>query len=109
MTTCRGGITDLTACFNKDLIQQAITDRGAKSKVSMECGDVFLDEFEDKQDQIFKASATHAEPHRGVADELLSKVWRISLDEAKQTLQATPQLNKEDADSGISCRFSTNN
>ena len=56
----------------------------------MECDDVFLDGFEDKQDQISKAFVVHAEPQRGVTTDLLSNVWRISLDEAKQTLQVTP-------------------
>ena len=58
-------IADLTTSFNKELLRQAVTDRGAKSKVAMECGDVFLCGFEDKQDQIFEASAAHAEPQRG--------------------------------------------
>ena len=62
-------------------------------KVAIECDDVFLDIFEDNQDQIF----AFAEPQRGVTAKLLSKVWRIFLDEAKQTLQATTQLNKQDA------------
>ena len=70
---------------------------------------MFLDEFEDKQDQLFNASAAQAEPQRGVAAELLSIFWRISLDEAKQTLQATTQLNKQDGDSRILRRPSTNN
>ena len=75
----------------------------------MECGDVFLDGFEDKQDQIFEASAAHAEPQRGVTVKLMSKVWRIFLDEDTQTLQVTTQLKKQDSDSGIAPRFSTNN
>ena len=55
------GIADLTACFVKELIRRAVTDRGVKLKVAMECGHVFLDGFVDKQDQLFEASAAHAE------------------------------------------------
>ena len=62
-------IVDLTVCFDKELLRWAVTNGGAKSKVAMECGDVFLDGFEDKQDQIFEASAAHAEPQRGVTAE----------------------------------------
>ena len=62
---------------------------------------MFLDGLKDKHDPIVTASFAHAEPQRGVAYKLLSKAERFSLDKAKQTLQATTQLNKPDADSGI--------
>jgi hypothetical protein len=39
---------------------------------------------------------------------MLSKVWRISEEEARRTLEVTTQLNKQDADSNLSRRFSTN-
>ena len=72
----QAGIADLTACFDQELLRRAATDRGAKSKVTMECGDVFLVGLEDRQDQIFEISAAHAEPQRGVTAKSLSKVWR---------------------------------
>ena len=75
----------------------------------MECGDVFLGGFEDKQDHIFEASAVHAKTQRGVTTEILRQVWGISLDEARQTLQVKTQLNKQDVDPGISCRFREDN
>ena len=87
--------------FDEELLRRAVTERGARSKVAMESGNIFLDRFKDEDDPIFITSAAHAEPQRGVTAELLSKVWRISLDEAKQTLEVTNQLNKQDADSGI--------
>ena len=100
---------DLTEYFDKELIQQSVTDRGAKSKVAMKCGDVFLDGFEDKHAPICITSVVDAGPQRGVTNELLSKVWRIFLYDAKQTLQVTTQLNKQDAHSDIVRCFSSNN
>ena len=67
-------IADLTACFDKQFPRRAATDKGAESKVAMEFCDVFLDGFEDKQDQISKAPTAHAERQQGVTAKLLSKV-----------------------------------
>ena len=43
-------------------------------------------------DDIF-VSAAHAEIHQGVKAEHLSKVWRINIDQAKDTLNITTQKN----------------
>jgi hypothetical protein len=102
------GIFDLPACFGKELLQRAVTDSGAKSKVAMKCGDMFLGGFKNKQDQIFKASTAQAGQQRGLTIKFLSKVWRISLDKATHTLQVTTWLNKQDAHSGFPRHFSDN-
>ena len=60
------GIVDLTACFDEELLQRAVTDRGARSKVAMESGNIFLDGFKDEDDLIFTTSVAHAEQQRGV-------------------------------------------
>ena len=53
-------------------------------------------------------SAAHAERPKGVTKELLSKIWRISEDEARRTIEVTTRLNKQDAESNLIRKFSTN-
>ena len=53
-------------------------------------------------------AATHAERPKGVTAEHISKIWRISEEEARRTLEVTTQLNKQDAESTLSRNFGTN-
>ena len=56
-----------------------MTERGAKSKIAMEFGNISLDGFNNNEDDaIFELAAAHAETLKGVTAENLSKVWRIS-------------------------------
>jgi hypothetical protein len=103
----QAGIADLTACFDEELLRRAVTDRAAKSKVEMEAGNVKLgDTSEDET--IFHSSVAHAETPMGITAEQLSKVWRISEENAKRALNVTMQLNKQDANASLSRRFGTN-
>jgi hypothetical protein len=60
----QAGIAHLTAFFDEVLLCRAVTDRGSKSKVDMEGGNMFLDGFEDRHNPIFTTSASYAEPQR---------------------------------------------
>ena len=103
----QSAIADLTACFDQDLLCRMANERTAKSKVAMEAGSISLcgDDF---VDELFEASAAHVDTPKGVTAEQLSKVWRISHEDAKKTLDVTSQLNKQDADASLSRRFGTN-
>ena len=103
----QAGIADLTACFDEELLRRAVTERAAKSKVAMEAGSIKLDDVSEDE-SIFQSSAAHAETPMGVTAEQLSKVWRISEETAKRTLNVTTQLNKQDANASLSRRFGTN-
>ena len=57
---------------------------------------------------MFESSATNADTLKVITEEQLSKVWRVMNEVAQQTLDVTTMLNKQDADSTLSCQFSTN-
>ena len=52
--------------------------------------------------------ATHAERSQGVTKEDLSKVWRISVDEAAKTLEQMTQDRVHTADPKIAKKYGTN-
>ena len=65
----------------------------------MEAGSICLDDIHnDSDDLMFESSAAHAETPKGVTASQLSKVWSISENDAKRTLDVTTQLMKQDAD-----------
>merc|ERR1711983_656420 len=73
----------------------------------MEAGSTSIGDITEEVD-LFEAFATHAETPKGVTAEHLSKVWRISHEDAARTLEVTSQLNKRSIDASLSRRFSTN-
>ena len=96
----------LTGCFDEELLRRAVTERGAKYKITMESGNIFLDGFKNNEDDaIFELAAAHSETPKGVTAEHLSKVWIISEEVSQRTLDVTTQLNKQDADTSLSCCF----
>ena len=52
--------------------------------------------------------ATIQSKRKGITPDALMKVWKINWDAAERTLNCTTQLKKQDAATGISQRFSTN-
>ena len=105
----QAGIADLSACFNEELLCKAVNDRTVKGKLAMEAGSIFIDDFlSDDEDFVFESSAAHAETPKGVTAAQLSKVWCISEEDAKRTLDVTSQLIKQDADTSLARRFGTN-
>ena len=75
----QAAVADLTSCFDGELLRRDVTERGAKSKISMESGNISLDDFKNNEDDaIFELAAAHAETQKGVTAEYLSKFWRIS-------------------------------
>ena len=73
----------------------------------MEAGSLNIEEMTDEND-IFKLFAAHAETPKGVTADHLSKVWRISHQEAVNTLEVTTQLNRQSMDASLARRFGTN-
>ena len=104
----QAGIADLSACFNEELLCKAVNDRTVKGKLAMEAGSIFIDDFLNDEDFVFESSAAHAETPKGVTAAQLSKVWCISEEDAKRTLDVTSQLIKQDADTSLARRFGTN-
>ena len=105
----QAAVADLTGCFDDELLQRAVTKRAAKSEIAMESENISLDVFNNNEDDaIFEFAAAHAETPKGVTAEHLSKVWIISEEVAQRTLDVTTQLNKQDADTSLSCSFGTN-
>ena len=56
----------------------------------------------------FLVSATHAQRTQGMDAEHLSKIWRISLDQAKRTLDITTQTSVRTDDPKLSRNYGTN-
>lgn len=101
-------MADISACVDEVLLQRALNDRASRSKRAMEGGEAILS-IDDEDDGIFELFATHSESARGVTAEHLSKVWKISEEDAFRTLKQTTQLDKQDADASLARRFGTNN
>ena len=86
----QAAVVDLTGFLDEELLRRAVTERTAKSKIAMESGNIALKGFDDDEDDsIFELSAAHVDTPKGVTAEHLSKVWRISYEEAQQTLEVT--------------------
>ena len=57
----QAAVADLTGCFDKELLWRAVTERGAKSKIAMESGNIYLYGFNNNEDDsIFELAAAHA-------------------------------------------------
>ncbi len=61
-----------------------------------------------QQHNVFELFSASADTPQGVTAENLSKVWRISHDEAKRMLEVMTQLNQQSADTSLARRFGTN-
>ena len=62
----------------------------------------------DKELLYVSASATHAEQPKGVSIELLENIWCIVSDTAKQTINTTNKLNRQDTNSKFSRNLGIN-
>jgi len=103
----QAAVSELSACYDESLLAQALNERCMRGKIAMEAGSANVIELDEDVD-LFEAFATHAETPKGVTAEHLSKVWRISHEEASRTLDVTSQHNRQSIDSSLSRRFSSN-
>ena len=103
----KAAVAEMSVCYDDDLFCKAVTERVKHSKIAMEAGDVRLEDITSDVDvcQIF---ATQAEKPKGVSPEHLSKVWRITHDDAKRTIGVTTQLGRRSMDASLARRFGTN-
>eukprot|EP00956_Cyclotella_meneghiniana_P022884 scaffold43789_cov35-Cyclotella_meneghiniana.AAC.2 len=106
-------VVDITSMLDKEFLDKLLSERHAYATVAGAAGCAPSTIPNDKtSDEVFlnlaDASAAHAEIPKGVTKEMLAKVWRISEDEARRTLEVTTQLNRQDAGSSIAQRASTN-
>ena len=46
----QAAVEDLTVCFDEKLLRRSVTERGAKSKIAMESGNISLDGFKKNED-----------------------------------------------------------
>ena len=74
----------------------------------MAAGCLILEGPQDKNEHNIFISVTNAERLEGISKEVLAKVWQISEDEARITLEVTSKLNHHDPDSGVYRKFGTN-
>eukprot|EP00956_Cyclotella_meneghiniana_P034439 scaffold104886_cov86-Cyclotella_meneghiniana.AAC.1 len=106
-------VVDITSMLDEEFLNKMLSERHAYASIAgaAGCNPISIPSDE-PSDELFlnlaDASAAHAEIPKGVTKEMLSKVWRISEDEARRTLEVTTQLNRQDADSSIAQRASTN-
>ena len=63
---------------------------------------------QEKVEEFFSHATTASRPH-GVTPEHLSKVWCISLEDARRTIDTTTQTSVQTQDSTLSCNYGTNN
>ena len=61
-----------------------------------------------KQMEEFFSHATNASRPRGVTPEHLSKVWRISTEDARRMMETTTQTSVWTQDPTLSCNYGTN-
>ena len=106
------GIGELMAPYDDDLL--IVTDVSSSEEQSDGSNDE-LDENDwmeletsDDLDDIFLSSAVDARNPRGVDAAHLSKIWRISHEDATRTLAATTQSSMRPMDPSLSQNYGTN-
>ena len=63
---------------------------------------------QEKVEEFFSHASNTSRP-RGVTPEHLSKVWLISPEDARRTIDTTTQTSVQTQDPTLSCKYSTNN
>jgi hypothetical protein len=113
----RASILEVNGMFEPEIFAASMNDGVQRSKVAMAMGSMTTNDF---GCELFKAinsavaeaigtiSAIKAGNAGGVSAEHLSKIFRISNEEAERTLDATSQLNCQDANSSLARNFGTN-
>jgi hypothetical protein len=108
----RAQIADLTGLLDPEYLREALNASLDRSRAAMAAGCAGMPEPMLADDDglwiSFEAAAAHAEISKDVTKEMLAKVWRISEDEARRTLEVTTQLNRQGADTSLSRRAGTN-
>ena len=122
----RAQVADLTGVLDEDILSKAFEEHRRDSQFAMAAGCTLVGDMQScdaaddalflplhlveptEADIILDMSATHAEKPKGVTADHISKIWRISEEEAKRTLEVTTQLSKQDAESTLSRNFGTN-
>jgi len=103
----RAHIADTSVMFDPCYFKDAVNEKAQQSKVAMAAGATHSDDhgcelFEELEAAIYDAtaalSAVTADDRSGISAEVLSKIWRIPIEQAERTLCMTTQLNKQDAD-----------
>ena len=100
-------LAGLSHCWDDDLFCREVNERVGKSKVAMEAGCLDIEDMTDDP-SVLEIFSTTADKPRGVTSQQLSKVWRISQDDAKRTLEVTTQLGRSSVDPSLARRFGTN-
>ena len=84
------------------------TEDDATEPLDDECQVMMNLEENDDAIESFMSSAAHARQRRNITPEYLSKVWRIDIPTAKQTLAVTSQRSVRPNDSKLARNYSTN-
>ena len=94
------------------LVSQYISDsKPDDDDASSADDDMMFDlDSEGDQEQVeeFFSHATNASRPRGVTHEHLSKVWHISTEDARRTIETTTQTSVQTQDPTLSCNNGTN-
>ena len=113
----RATISEVNGMFEPEIFAATMNDSVQRSKVAMALGSMTKNDFgcelfEAMESAVAEAiktlSAVTAGGAGGVSAEHLSKIFRISNQEAERTLDATSQLNCQDANSSLARNFGTN-
>lgn len=91
---------EATACTEDETDDSSSDDNGSEEDMEATLEDFDIDEF--------MSASTHAGAPRGVDAKHLAKVWRISVDDAKRTLDVTSQKAVRSEDPTLSRNYGTN-
>ena len=107
MNTGATNILDQAYLDNDDDDSQASNDNDENSMDDPEAESELMDMVEDDLDDLMASTAQAGKP-RGVDTKHLSKIWRISHEEAKITIDVTTQTSIRKDNPVLSRNYSTN-
>ena len=129
----RASLASVNICFDETLMAERFHDRLLQSKYAASIGSTSAENPQDPHvcelfglnpsdsdrheywytpDDMINpqrsVSATHASKPKGINKEHIMKIWRVSEDEDRRTLEVNTQLNMQDSKSNLSRDLSTN-
>ena len=84
----RAAVAALSPCHNKGLLGRSVMEQTEHSKIALESGCSNIEDIAE-DNSIFESFAARGNTPRGATAQHLSKVWRISIEDAKWTIETT--------------------
>ena len=109
----RAQVAEISIIFDPLMLAQEILKKQEHTCVAMAAGCAGMpSSLSGVSDGLFvtvaEPCAKHAEVPKGIDKEILARVWRISEEEARRTIEVNTQLNCQGAESSLSRRAGTN-